>query len=78
MGMKQAADESASRSVTVVERVLQCYVIVGLVSTSGVDVLLVITVLFLLFASLRQSVLLLGTGLRSLGRTEAGPTAVAS
>ena len=37
------------------DKLFQCYVIVGLFSTSGVDVLLGVTLMFLLFVSLRQS-----------------------
>jgi hypothetical protein len=44
------------------ERVFQCYVIAGLFSTSGVDVLLVMTLAFLLFASVWQTVTLFSRG----------------
>jgi hypothetical protein len=53
--------KGASRSATnsgILERVFQCYVIAGLFSTSGVDVLLVMTLAFLVFASLWQTVVL--------------------
>jgi hypothetical protein len=52
-----AAQEIAMNSVNI-ERVFQCYVIAGLFSTSGVDVLLVMTLVFLLFASVGQTVVL--------------------
>jgi hypothetical protein len=44
------------------ERVFQCYVIAGLFSTSGVDVLLVMTLVFLLFASVWQTATLFSRG----------------
>jgi len=44
------------------EKVFQCYVIAGLFSTSGVDVLLVMTLAFLLFASVWQTVGLFSRG----------------
>jgi len=44
------------------ERVFQCYVMAGLFSTSGVDVLLVMTLVFLLFASAWQTVVLFSRG----------------
>ena len=53
----KAAQKSALNSVNL-ERVFQCYVIAGLFSTSGVDVLLVMTLAFLVFASLWQTVVL--------------------
>lgn len=67
MGTRKVAHESGSKSLAL-ERVLQCYVIASVFSTSGVDVLLVVTVVFLLFAFLRQSALLRGTGFRGLAR----------
>jgi len=42
-----------------IERVFQCYVIAGLFSTSGVDVLLAMTMVLLVFASVGQSIVLL-------------------
>jgi len=53
----KAMPKSATNS-GILERVLQCYVIAGLFSTSGVDVLLVMTLAFLVFASLWQTVVL--------------------
>jgi hypothetical protein len=41
-----------------IERVFQCYVIAGLFSTSGVDVLLTMTLVLMLFASVLQAVVL--------------------
>ena len=70
MIMGKGVHKSVSNCVTL-ERVFQCYVIAGLFSTSGLDVLLAMTALFLLFAFLRQSVFLLGLGLR--GMREPGP-----
>ncbi len=57
----KAAQKCATNSVTL-ERVFQCYVIAGLFSTSGVDVLLVMTLVFLLLTSVRQTVALFGRG----------------
>ena len=42
----------------ILERVFQCYVIAGLFSTSGIDVLLVMTLVLLVFASVWRTVLL--------------------
>jgi hypothetical protein len=53
----KAAQKSALNSVNL-ERVFQCYVIAGLFSTSGVDVLLAMTLVLLLFASVGQTVVL--------------------
>ncbi len=55
----KAAKRAATNSVNL-ERVFQSYVIAGLFSTSGVDVLLVMTLVFLLFASVRQTVAVFG------------------
>jgi hypothetical protein len=49
------------RSVNI-ERVFQGYVIAGLFSTSGVDVLLAMTLVLLLFASVGQTVVLFSRG----------------
>jgi hypothetical protein len=57
----KAAQKSAMSSGSL-ERVFQCYVIAGLFSTSGVDVLLVMTLAFLLFASVWQTVVLFSRG----------------
>jgi hypothetical protein len=57
----KGAHESAMSSGSL-ERVFQCYVIAGLFSTSGVDVLLVLTLAFLLFASVWQTVVLFSRG----------------
>jgi len=48
------------------DRVFQCYVLASLFSTSGVDVLLVMTLALLLFASVRRSVMLLSRGYGAL------------
>jgi hypothetical protein len=58
MSTMNAARKCSTSSVTL-DRVLQCYVLAALFSTSGIDVLLVMTLAFLLFASLRHSVALL-------------------
>ena len=57
MTMGKAAPKSATNS-GFLERVFQCYVIAGLFSTSGVDVLLVMTLVFLVFAAVWQTVVL--------------------
>jgi hypothetical protein len=54
--------QKSATNCRTLEGVLQCYVVAGLFSTSGLDVLLVMTVVFLLFASLRQAVELLSRG----------------
>ena len=58
MSTMNTAQKCAANSVAL-DRVLQCYVLAALFSTSGIDVLLVMTLAFLLFASLRHSVALL-------------------
>ena len=57
MTTAKAAPKGAA-TCGILERVFQCYVIAGLFSTSGVDVLLVMTLAFLVFASLWQTVVL--------------------
>ena len=62
---RMTVGKGASRSATnsgILERVLQCYVIAGLFSTSGIDVLLVMTLVLLLFASAWQTVMLFSRG----------------
>jgi hypothetical protein len=54
----KAPPKSATNS-GILERVFQCYVIAGLFSTSGVDVLLVMTLVILVLASAWQTVVLL-------------------
>jgi len=56
---RMTVGKGASRSATnsgILERVFQCYVIAGLFSTSGVDVLLVMTLVFLVFAAVSKTV----------------------
>jgi len=50
----KAAPKGATTS-GILERVFQCYVIAGLFSTSGVDVLLVMTLVFLVFAAVSKT-----------------------
>lgn len=57
----QPTQKRTTNSVNL-ERVFQCYVFAGLFSTSGVDVLLVMTLVFLLFASVQQTVALFSRG----------------
>ena len=59
MPTDKAAKRATPNSVNL-ERVFQSYVIAGLFSTSGVDVLLVMTLVFLLFLSVRQTVAVFG------------------
>ena len=61
MYIGKAAQKCATNSVAL-DRVLQCYVLAGLFSTSGVDVLLAMTLAFLLFVSVRETVVLLSAG----------------
>jgi len=57
----KAAQERVTKQGNL-ERVFQCYVMAGLFSTSGVDVLLVMTLVLLLFASAWQTVMLFSRG----------------
>lgn len=59
MFMGRAAQRQGRRC-GVIERALQSYVIASVVSTSGLDVLLVLTVLLLAFASFRQALAFFG------------------
>jgi hypothetical protein len=58
----KAAQRCATNSVAL-DKILQCYVLASLLTTSGVDVLLLITLAFLLFAFVWQSVALLKAAL---------------
>jgi len=55
MTTAKAAPKGAA-TCGILERVFQCYVIAGLFSTSGVDVLLVMTLVFLVFAAVSKTV----------------------
>ena len=57
----KVTQKSTTNSVNL-ERVFQCYVIAGLFSTSGVDVLLVMTLVLLVFASVWQTAVLFRRG----------------
>ena len=57
MTTAKAAPKGAA-TCGILERVFQCYVIAGLFSTSGVDVLLAMTLVLMLFASVLQAVVL--------------------
>jgi hypothetical protein len=67
MSTLRAVQKFGTNSVAL-DRVLQCYVLAGLFSTSGVDVLLVMTLALLLFVSVRQSVALLSRDYAALPR----------
>jgi hypothetical protein len=57
----KAAQKSATNPGNL-ERVFQCYVMAGLFSTSGLDVLLILTLVFILFASAWQTAALFSRG----------------
>ena len=68
MTTAKAAPKGAATS-ELLERVLQCYVIAGLCSTSGVDVLLVMTLVFLIFAAVSKTVVWLSRDDLAFSRT---------